>query len=248
MSGNAVSVVTVTFNNAVGLSRTLSSLAVVAELPLEIVIVDGGSTDATDMVVGQFLASLPLRYLSEKDEGIYDAMNKGRRLTRGRVIHYLNAGDEVMGNPYGGIDSVTDGIRLPVTIVSEGAQCEWRDWVKLAGFGYCHQGVLLPADHGDYDARYTIAADVDVLMRTCPFGIDRLPVSRTGEVRYHLGGTSTKNAARANREIISIFRRQKGMVYGLFIASMLAVKSLVPRQVRKGMARRWRARAARRHA
>lgn len=89
----SLAIITVTLNNLTALQRTLASVAAQSAAPDEHWIVDGGSTDGTR----EFLASLPpcpgRRVLSEKDAGIYDAMNKGVALATSGFVWFLNAGD-----------------------------------------------------------------------------------------------------------------------------------------------------------
>lgn len=87
-----ISVVTVAYNSAATLARTLQSVASQSHPSVEHIVVDGGSTDATRTVLQQSGAHVS-RFVSEPDRGIYDAMNKGVGLATGQVISFLNADD-----------------------------------------------------------------------------------------------------------------------------------------------------------
>jgi len=92
MSRPTISVVTITRNNLPGLQKTVASVLAQDYPPVELVIVDGASTDGTP----EFLASLNLkngRWISEPDEGIADAFNKGMGLANGDAVIFMNAGD-----------------------------------------------------------------------------------------------------------------------------------------------------------
>ncbi len=87
-----ISVITACYNSAKTIKHTLASVATQTHADLEHIIIDGGSTDDTLAVIaehGKHIAKL----LSEKDNGIYDAMNKGIELATGDVIAFLNADD-----------------------------------------------------------------------------------------------------------------------------------------------------------
>src|SRR5437867_11736008 len=94
MNPPLISVITPTFNSGAKIAATVASVLSQKKELYEFLIIDGGSTDGT-------LAHLraqgsALRYLAEPDEGIYDAMNKGIRLTGGRFLYFLGAGDRLL--------------------------------------------------------------------------------------------------------------------------------------------------------
>ena len=111
-----LSIVTINYNNAEGLRKTLASVASQTFRDFEHIIVDGGSTDESVEIIREYadneairlensktdnLASSPhhlitlspITWISEKDRGIYDAQNKGIRLAHGEYCYFLNAGD-----------------------------------------------------------------------------------------------------------------------------------------------------------
>jgi glycosyltransferase involved in cell wall biosynthesis len=234
-SSASVSVVTVTYNNVQGLVKTLDSLRTLLTRPAEIVVIDGGSSDGTMDLLRSYAALLPgLRHVCEPDHGIYDAMNKGKRLAAYPLIHYLNAGDIVLGEPYEGVERPT---RLHVEIFTADEQMGWLDFIKLRGFGYNHQGLIFPASHPEYDLRYRIAGDFDVIMRSFPLGLYDLPVCPHGRVRYYLGGVSSQRSARLDREIITIAARNRGLATAAALLLVVVARRLLPRQLRRACAR-----------
>jgi glycosyltransferase involved in cell wall biosynthesis len=88
-----VSVITPVLNSARTLEDTLASVAAQTYRNIEHIVVDGGSTDGTIDVLQQFRSSIPLRWISEPDSGMYAAVNKGLRLAAGDVVSYLNGDD-----------------------------------------------------------------------------------------------------------------------------------------------------------
>jgi glycosyltransferase involved in cell wall biosynthesis len=178
-----VSIVMVVLNAVEDVALTLRSVAAQTASDFEVVVMDGGSTDGTVDVVRSF--DLPITLVSEPDEGIYDAMNKGAARARGKWLQFLNAGDV-----YSGVDSlsaVTD--RLDV------AESAGRTWL-VAGAKYvggptdgqpvsnlphvwyrhalgmqphCHQATWFRSDLfttlGGYSLDYDFVGDFDLILR-----------------------------------------------------------------------------------
>ncbi len=89
-----LSIVTINRNNAEGLEKTLQSVASQTYKEFEYVIVDGASTDRSVEVIKAYESRFPhLKWLSEPDKGIYNAMNKGIRMATGDYIQILNSAD-----------------------------------------------------------------------------------------------------------------------------------------------------------
>ncbi|KYN85329.1 glycosyltransferase [Vibrio cidicii] len=87
-----VSIITVCYNSAKTLEDTIVSVSSQDYENIEYIIIDGGSTDRTNEIVEKYADNIDV-YLSEKDEGLYDAMNKGIMLAKGDVIGILNSDD-----------------------------------------------------------------------------------------------------------------------------------------------------------
>lgn len=93
-----LSIVTINYNNAEGLKRTLESVACQTYRDIEHVIIDGGSTDDSVKIIESYVRDVSCKmydvsWVSEKDNGIYNAMNKGIRKATGEYIQILNSGD-----------------------------------------------------------------------------------------------------------------------------------------------------------
>jgi len=88
-----LSIVTVTYNDALRLQATLNSIGVQTDQDFEYLVIDGASKDQTANVVLEFQSTRPVVFISEPDRGLYDAMNKGLALAKGDYVLFLNAGD-----------------------------------------------------------------------------------------------------------------------------------------------------------
>lgn len=87
-----ISIITATYNSARTIGETLQSVQSQSHPDVEHIIIDGASTDDTLAIIGQH-SSFAQTMISEPDQGIYDAMNKGIRLATGDVIGLLNSDD-----------------------------------------------------------------------------------------------------------------------------------------------------------
>ena len=97
-----VSIVTINYNNVEGLKRTLASVADQTYRDVEHIIIDGASTDGSVEAIKEYVAANPnkdpffkhtVNWVSEHDNGIYNAMNKGIKKATGAYIQILNSGD-----------------------------------------------------------------------------------------------------------------------------------------------------------
>jgi glycosyltransferase involved in cell wall biosynthesis len=90
------SIVTVVYNGAALLPGTAESVLRQTYPHFEYILVDGGSKDGTVDLIRQYAAKIPgLRWISEPDKGLYDAMNKGLRMATGDFVWFLNCGDHL---------------------------------------------------------------------------------------------------------------------------------------------------------
>jgi len=87
-----VSIITVNLNNRAGLERTIRSVVTQSFRAFEFLIIDGGSTDGSRELIEAYAVDLTY-WVSERDGGIYAAMNKGIRQARGQYCLFLNSGD-----------------------------------------------------------------------------------------------------------------------------------------------------------
>lgn len=87
-----VSVITISYNNAEGLRRTIESVINQSYGDFEYIIIDGGSTDESRNIIESY-ANCISYWVSEPDKGVYNAMNKGIARAKGEYLHFLNSGD-----------------------------------------------------------------------------------------------------------------------------------------------------------
>lgn len=97
-----LSIITINYNNVEGLKLTLASVAEQTYKQIEHIIIDGGSTDGSVEAIKEYVAANPdrdpffkhtIKWVSEEDSGIYNAMNKGIKKSTGAYVQILNSGD-----------------------------------------------------------------------------------------------------------------------------------------------------------
>lgn len=192
-------IVTITYNAADVFMRTADSVARQTYPAVEHIIVDGASSDGTQKLAEEYKKASDaaengheVRIVSEPDKGLYDAMNKGRRLATGDYICFLNAGDffpsadtlsviaanahlkerisegkPLPGVLYGDTDWVdNDGNYLSRRRLTPPEKLTWRSFRH--GMLVCHQAFYARTDLAQkvaYDLRYRFSADVDWCIR-----------------------------------------------------------------------------------
>ena len=190
------SIITITYNAEAFLPRTVESVLSQHYRDIEHIIIDGASTDSTLSVAQDYMQRSyaaqnghEVRIVSEPDNGLYDAMNKGLRQASGDYICFLNAGDffpnanvldtivsisltgksrqQLPAVIYGDTDIVdNDGNFLRHRRLAPPRNLTWRSFRK--GMLVCHQAFYARLDIArtvPYDTRYRYSADVDWCIR-----------------------------------------------------------------------------------
>ena len=88
-----LSIITINRNNAQGLKKTMQSVVEQTNNDIEYIVVDGASTDESVDIIKSFADQRLIRWVSERDNGIYNAMNKGIGMAQGEYVMILNSGD-----------------------------------------------------------------------------------------------------------------------------------------------------------
>lgn len=101
-----ISIVIPSFNKAKYIERTIESIFLQHYPNFEIIIMDGGSTDGTLKIIEKFAKEYPqiISYQSKKDKGQWDAINKGFRIAKGKILSYVNADDEYLPGAFSEIE------------------------------------------------------------------------------------------------------------------------------------------------
>lgn len=94
VAGRILSIITINYNNCTGLRQTLNTIDKQTFKDFELIVIDGGSTDGSVEVMNKFSDQIDYQ-VSEKDSGIYNAMNKGIAKASGEYVFFLNSGDDL---------------------------------------------------------------------------------------------------------------------------------------------------------
>ncbi|WP_186292772.1 glycosyltransferase [Mucilaginibacter corticis] len=209
-----VSVVTVTYNAADAVERTINSIIPHLSDRVEYVMVDGGSTDGTQSVILKHRQHID-SFISERDRGIPDALNKAVKLSKGKYLIFILAGDLLNELPLKKLsESNADVICFPSTYTGNGKQYpEVNNWLKIKNT-IPHQGAFFKRGPDlVHDERYRFFCDFDLCQRYY-LAKKVMEVHRSPFVAFHGldGATSDKKNF---HEVFKIVRRNYGLVYQL---------------------------------
>lgn len=232
-----ITLVTVTYNAAAVLQRTLESVACQSYKDYEHLIIDGASTDATTVLAHQYQQSQPdgqVVVVSEPDKGLYDAMNKALRMAKGDYICFLNAGDKLhstdtlkhiaeaietnstpVGIVYGNTNIVDEtGAFIRKRRLQPPTQLTWKSFRH--GMLVCHQSFYVNKTIAQqYDLQYRFSADFDWCIRCMKEGECR-HMSNIQILEplcdYLAEGMTTKNHKASLRERFRIMQKHYGLI------------------------------------
>ena len=208
-----VSIVTVTYNSAQTLVDAMKSVLEQTYHDIEYIIVDGASTDSTIDIIRQYEPQFKnrLKWISEKDDGIYDAMNKGIQLATGDVVGILNSDDyftssDVIARMVAAFRDGADAVYGDVHFIHDGEpnKCiryysskHFRPFWLRFGFMpahpsfYCRRGVYERA--GYYKTDYAIGSDYEMMVRLFKVHHINARYIPMDFVTMRTGGASTRN-------------------------------------------------------
>lgn len=248
-----ISIVTATFNSSATLCDTLDSVLSQSYRDVEHIIVDGLSSDGTVDLVRSYIeryeaCGKTLRYISEKDHGIYDAMNKGISLATGEIVGMLNSDDIYHDS------SVLTHIADMMSRNSLDAVYGDLEFVDCSDINKCvrfwkgsqhYSGAFLKGWHpahptfyarkecydrfGGFDTSFDVSADFELMLRF----IERNSISNAyiphTLVKMRMGGESTgsvKKIIQGNKNVLRAFEKN-----GFKVPPFYLVRRLVPKAI-----------------
>ncbi|MGV3509604.1 MAG: glycosyltransferase family 2 protein [Sphingobacteriaceae bacterium] len=234
-----LSVITVVYNNVSDIERTILSVLNQTYDNIEYIVVDGESTDGTLEIIKKHKDRIS-KLISEKDSGIYDAMNKGLAIATGDYVLFMNSGDEIYAPDtvekvfasaddadiyYGETEMFNDSWESL-------GQRRHKTPEKLSfssfkyGMSVSHQAIYIRRSiTSPYNAEYKLSADIDWILNALKKA-NKTINTQMYVAKYLIGGMSKKKHKESLIERFKIFTRHYGLVPNIFnhfiIASKLA--------------------------
>lgn len=239
-----VSIITITYNASRFLRKTIESIVNQVNKDFEYLIVDGGSKDKTTAIICQFdnlyfsscneamqresTCSDKILWISEPDNGLYDAMNKGLRLAKGEFVWFINAGDKIYSTET--LQQVVDAIdQNPDTDVVYGqtliigqddevlgerhriAPANLTKKSLLDGLVVCHQSVIVRRSIApQYDLGYKLTADYDWMCRVLDASRKNVYIDDYLS-KFQTAGLSSQRRKQSLKERFVIMKRHFGL-------------------------------------
>jgi glycosyltransferase involved in cell wall biosynthesis len=240
MSANPkLSVITIVYNNAKDIERTMRSVLNQTYQNIEYILIDGASNDGTLEIIQQYSAQLT-KFISEPDKGIYDAMNKGLALATGDYVLFMNSGDEIYapetvadvfasspsGDIYYGETEMFDENWKSLGQRRHRAP-EHFDWHSFKyGMNVSHQAIYIKRSLTEpYNLNYKYSSDIDWIIKAAKKSSSIINTHQY-VAKYLVGGISKKKHLASLKERFKILSHYYGLIPNLinhvFIALNLA--------------------------
>ena len=222
------SVIVPTYNSAKTIDKCLQSVIQQTCTDFEIIVIDGLSTDGTQDIVKQYIKTNKVTLISEKDKGIYDAMNKGVSRSTGKWLYFLGSDDELYSNDI--LAMVAKNIKANPeskfvygdVITSDGTIERYKNYgfKDLLSRCICHQSIFYHQslfDNEMYDLQYKVCADWDFNLKLFAGNINPVYTNQI-IAKFNLAGVSGDwmhhpeylNYFSNKREVI---KRYRGKIY-----------------------------------
>ena len=180
-----VSVITATYNSLINIKSCLDSVINQSYSDIELIIIDGNSTDNTVSLVKKYQQNHTfIKLISEKDHGIYDALNKGINLASGDIIGFVHSDDFLDSNDVlkdivsmitsKNLDGVYGDLQYvdkfnTQKVIRNWKSCDFKPGLLKQGWMPAHPTLFLKKEvykkHGFFDLSYRISADYDFMLR-----------------------------------------------------------------------------------
>ncbi|MDO8991935.1 MAG: glycosyltransferase family 2 protein [Daejeonella sp.] len=230
-----LTVVTIVYNNVRDIERTVLSVLNQTYPNIEYLVIDGASGDGTLEILTKYEGRLA-KLISEKDKGIYDAMNKGLAMASGDYILFMNSGDELYAP-----DTVENVFASAPNADIYYGETEMynEDWKSLGqrrhkapetfswkdfkyGMSISHQAIYIRRSLTEpYDSQYKLSADIDWIIKAAKKA-GKIVNTRMYVAKYLVGGMSKKKHRQSLIERFHIFSKHYGLIPNVFNHAVIA--------------------------
>jgi glycosyltransferase involved in cell wall biosynthesis len=228
------SIITVVYNGKNLIEGTIQSVIHQTYKDIEYLIVDGASKDGTVEIIKKQAEKYPIRWISERDKGLYDAMNKGLTLATGDFVLFLNAGDRLFSSDtieriaacatpqtdilYGETMLVNEqykhiGTRSELTVQKLPENLTWKSMNK--GMVVCHQAFLPRLKLTPQYMPNNLAADIDWVIQTLQKA-QKIVNTHIIVSEYLMGGISKTQHQQSLKDRYEILKKHFGYVPNIF--------------------------------
>jgi len=231
-----LSVITVVYNNAADIERTLLSVISQTYPNIEYIVIDGASTDGTLQIIEKYTNKIA-KLISEPDKGIYDAMNKGLALATGDYVIFMNSADEFYSAEtvanvfatapdadiyYGETEMIgANNESLGRRRHKAPENFTWRDFKY--GMSISHQAIYIKRSLvKSYDPKYQLSADIDWILYAAKKAKTIVNVHQY-VAKYKVGGMSKHKHRQSLMERFDIMKRYYGLVPTIFNHTIIAL-------------------------
>ncbi len=225
-SGPLISIITVVFNGEMTIGETIKSVLRQPYPHIEYIVIDGGSNDGTVDIIKSFESQIDF-WVSEADNGIYHAMNKGIKQANGQGLLFINAGDYLVGDIFGESPTIPSFLRVRYkNFLSVEVESKIRNY--RLGIPLSHQGIIFENKKIEYDLRFEIAGDYDYYLK---HGYRKPSFLNNGEgyVYYENSGFSNVNHKRRDLEIAQIVSENFGVLWHYLFVIQSKMKIILKR-------------------
>jgi glycosyltransferase involved in cell wall biosynthesis len=225
-----LSVITVVYNNAADIERTMLSVINQSYRNIEYIVVDGASSDGTKEKIFKHQSRIST-FISEPDKGIYDAMNKGLALATGDYVLFMNSGDEIYSTDT--VARVFASSTNPADIYYGETEMYNENWKSLGrrrhrtpdsfswksfkyGMSISHQAIYIKRSlTTPYDLNYKYSADIDWIIKAAKKA-SVIVNTHMYVAKYLVGGISKQKHLASLKERFHIFSHHYGLFPNLF--------------------------------
>lgn len=233
-----ISIITVVYNSAGFIEKTIQEVINQSYPNIEYLIIDGGSTDGTIELLRKYNEYIYF-WISEKDNGLYDAMNKGMENASGDYLWFINSGDmpfdltvldsvfrnkKQLADIYYGETEIIDpnGQTIGMRRHKAPEKLNWRSLLK--GMKVSHQSIIVKKEIAtSYNLKYKLSGDFDWVIKVLKKATF---IENTGLIisKFMDGGLTKKNLIPGLKERFQIMVENYGYILTILSHFLLAIK------------------------